>query len=864
MSRKLGISLNSEEIRQIFEQYPDAPHAPSDLEEIEEDQFHASEGESGSDNGGEGGSFSGFSSTFIRTLTTAPLIGDSRSREGDEPAALPLQAPPPLEYIDLDAPQVEMAATAAVDPQEVEVTAVRGVDEPMLGPSTSSGAPVRASTRARETPVYYEGSRSSDDEVPEDDDDDVDAFEERHLQLPPRTRIATVEEITGEDDPYAAFVFPRKLVLPTSEREVIPWNANDQGPVPPLDFTPQDTGIRVEIPQDFDELQALMLFLSDNIWEVIARETNRYYQNREEAKAAAGRPSTPKQFDQKDVTPDEARSYVAIMILLGLNRPHNLRTPWKSDSTFRNDNIASMMSWRRFEHIHSNFHLVDNETLPPRDTTAYKLARVAPLLEPLQAKCRSVYKSKSRELSIDEGSLGWKGHSSMRQYNPNKPHKYHIKSYKLVESRTGYLSDIIIFDNTSRPVDEVVLTLLDNSPYKEHEGYSLFCDRFYTSPDLFWHLRTVLGFDATGTCLPNRHQFPQIVREETKEVKEKKRLAALRKKQQKKAATTTKAKGSKDADDKDEEPIIDIHSVTARKGEAALMAIRWKDKKDVFVLSTEATAELHETPIQRGRKTQMKPAVIPLYNKYMGGVDLNDYLESRYSPCRATRKLWRKLAMYLLSTAVTNAYIIHKMVKVQQGKRVTSVRKSSHFAFREKLGNLMLSLSTQKISRGISPKAPVININIGHLPKSYPPVACALRKAAENPGARGKPARQGHRCQMKGCNLRSVFYCQQCNKCLCVKPGNECFRIYHEQLAATAINVQSRAAAAAPPPVADAPALANTSSSESASADDEMPVLRRTQPGRSAKRALDLSDNEEPRPSPSKRTRSLRRQSSAQ
>lgn len=70
------------------------------------------------------------------------------------------------------------------------------------------------------------------------------------------------------------------------------------------------------------------------------------------------------------------------------------------------------------------------------------------------------------------------------------------------------MSNIILHDTTSRTVDEVVLTLLDESPYNEHEGYAVFTDMFYTSPDLFWHLRTVDGFDATGTCMANRHQFP--------------------------------------------------------------------------------------------------------------------------------------------------------------------------------------------------------------------------------------------------------------------------------------------------------------------------------------------------------------------
>ena len=137
---------------------------------------------------------------------------------------------------------------------------------------------------------------------------------------------------------------------------------------------------------------------------------------------------------QKDVSPAEARAYIGILILLGLNPPSNIRTPWKRDSTFRIDIIANSMSFTRFIHIHNNLHLVDNATLPDKDTIAYKTCRVQPLLDPLKEKCRSVYKPETRYISIDEGSLGWKGHSAMRVYNPNKPHKYHVKFYKMVET----------------------------------------------------------------------------------------------------------------------------------------------------------------------------------------------------------------------------------------------------------------------------------------------------------------------------------------------------------------------------------------------------------------------------------------------
>lgn len=446
------------------------------------------------------------------------------------------------------------------------------------------------------------------------------------------------------------------------------------------------------------------------------------------------------------------------------------------------------MTYSCFNHIHSNFHLVDNSTLPPKDTIAYKTARIAPLLHTLKDRCLTVYKAKTRQLSVDEGSMGWKGNSSMRQYNPNKPHKYHVKSYKLVETSTGYLSNIILHDTTSRTVDEVVLTLLDESPYNKHEGYAVFTDRFYTSPDLFWHLRTVDGYDATGTCMSNRHQFPPEL----------------------KCAKGKSKKG-------------EVHSYIATHGNDNLVAMRWRDAKDVFMLSTEETADLIECDSQRGHVKKMKPAMVPLYNKNMGGVDLNDCLESKYSPCRATRKMWKKLAMYLVSTAVTNAYIIFRMVCKDRNRKMP---RSPHFAFREALGNIMLTMCDTRPPSNVPAVLHTAPVSLGHLPASYPPLPLEAQRAA---AAEREPRRPPHRCQMPGCKKKSIFYCQQCNVCLCMRPGRICFSDYHRQMKHRLPDNAKQLAVVHPPQ--------ESSTSSSSDADEPLKkASRRILPRRAAKR----------------------------
>ena len=47
---------------------------------------------------------------------------------------------------------------------------------------------------------------------------------------------------------------------------------------------------------------------------------------------------------------------------------------------------------------------------------------------------------------------------------------------------------------------------------------------------------------------------------------------------------------------------------------------------------------------------------------------------------------------------------------------------------------------------------------------------------------KGEPPRQAHGCQMPGYKKKSIFYCVECNKCLCIKGHSMCFSKYHEQL----------------------------------------------------------------------------------
>ena len=56
-----------------------------------------------------------------------------------------------------------------------------------------------------------------------------------------------------------------------------------------------------------------------------------------------------------------------------------------------------------------------------------------------------------QNVAIDEMIIGFKGRWQYKQFNPSKPYKYHIKSFGLVDSCTGYVLNLLTYygKNTS-------------------------------------------------------------------------------------------------------------------------------------------------------------------------------------------------------------------------------------------------------------------------------------------------------------------------------------------------------------------------------------------------------------------------------
>ena len=156
----------------------------------------------------------------------------------------------------------------------------------------------------------------------------------------------------------------------------------------------------------------------------------------------------------------------------------------------------------------------------------------------------------AENLSIDESMVGFKGRLAFLQYMPKKTQKWGMKAWVLADAANGYVWNCKLYTGKDDfPASDlglahrVVKALLDDDRLRI-KGYRIFMDNFYSSPDLFRDLQREV-FEACGTLRSNRKGIPEEVR----------------------SAWLGKGDSHFSRDD-------------------TLLYMKWKDKRDVMMLST--------------------------------------------------------------------------------------------------------------------------------------------------------------------------------------------------------------------------------------------------------------------------------------
>ncbi|XP_017796976.1 PREDICTED: piggyBac transposable element-derived protein 4-like [Habropoda laboriosa] len=372
------------------------------------------------------------------------------------------------------------------------------------------------------------------------------------------------------------------------------------------------------------------LLLDDRILEIIVEETNRY------AEKILFEKTSSRLDKWKPTDKTEIKRLFGLIMWMGIVKLPEVHLYWSKDAAYAQSLPSSVLSRNRFELLLRMLHFCDNENEDQND----RLYKIRAIIDMLNENFQKYY-NPGELVCVDESFIPFRGRIVFKQYIKQKRHKHGIKILKLC-SAPGYTVNFQIYcgkksDTEKTTPTNVVLSLCKNIFGK---GHTLCTDNWYTSIDL---ARQLIARDThlIGTMRSNRRGIP-------KDLVAKKLMR---------------------------------NEYIAKESLDGLTVLKWKDKRDVLLLSTKHSDET--VVIRKMGYDCVKPKIVIDYNEGKSYVDVSDQMSSYCNPLRKSVKWYKKLVFQLfLNTAVVNAWIMHNSL---------TNNKISSLEFRKQLAMHMMS-----------------------------------------------------------------------------------------------------------------------------------------------------------------------------
>lgn len=482
---------------------------------------------------------------------------------------------------------------------------------------------------------------------------------------------------------------------------------------------------------------------TDDIFEKIVEQSNLY--------AIQKDPSKP-----LNITKNEIKHFLGVNLYMSLVHLPNCRAYWSEDLGF--EKIKETMTVNRYEKIRRYLHFNDNEKHLPRENPDYdRLHKLRPLIDCLNKNfCKDI--PIEQFLSVDEQICSTKARHHLKQYLPNKPHKWGFKFFVLC-GVSGYAYNFEMYSGQENAEKDRLINELDLGAsanvvvrltriVPKNLNYRIYFDNYYTSIPLLVYLAKQ-GIHSLGTVRRNR--VPNCKFPDEKSMRNEDRGKSF------------EMVASCDG--------VDISGVV------------WKDNKTVTLLSTFAGESPIET-VQRYDRKQKKtvnincPFVIREYNRHMGGVDLLDSNLGRVKILRRSKKWYFRVFYHLLDLTVANSWILYKRVHQQKGiagKCLTQAK------FRSILAATLCSIGQTKIAakRG-RPSTEDVEQKL-QLKKKRGPAVVIPVKEVRTDGTNHWPVwlEKQMRCKFPDCKGYSQVMCEKCGASLCFNKKKNCFKDFH-------------------------------------------------------------------------------------
>jgi hypothetical protein len=343
---------------------------------------------------------------------------------------------------------------------------------------------------------------------------------------------------------------------------------------------------------------------------------------------------------------EELDAFIAIIYARGAYGCNDMDYDFLWNNTWGPPIFRETMSRNRFRDIMKNLRFDLKSTRTQRLETD-KFAMFSDIWNKFIENCALSYKP-GENLVVDEQLFPCKARCKFIQYMPNKPDKFGIKFWMLVDVDSKFMCNAFPYlgkdktrCETESLSENVVMRLV--SPYL-NTGRNVTTDNYFSSISLAKRLKKK-NTSFVGTVRRHRKEIPNEVK------KSKSRL---------------------------------YETVLLRNEETTLTVYQGKKNKNVLLLST-----LHQNVNVDSQSKKKLPETVEFYNKTKCGVDIVDQMSRKYSVRVASRR-WPVHALYnVLDLAGINAYIIYRELT-----RKNISRHSFLFQLAEELRELHLNKKT--------------------------------------------------------------------------------------------------------------------------------------------------------------------------
>ncbi|KAL0871532.1 hypothetical protein ABMA27_005245 [Loxostege sticticalis] len=454
------------------------------------------------------------------------------------------------------------------------------------------------------------------------------------------------------------------------------------------------------------------------------------------------------------VTPLELRQFFGILIFTTVFHYPNVRAYW---GKYGFQHIMETMTSKRFAKLRTVIHFNDNSLHKPVTHPEHdRLHKIRPIIDHLNY-CFSHTVPLEQRLSLDEQMCATKVAHFLKQYLPNKPHKWGFKFY-VICSLSGYAYNFEIYSGKNEEclpdepdlgvVGNTVIRLCRNVP--RMVNHIIYFDNYYTSIPLL-HYLACQGIYALGTIQRNRLGKTCKLPIQKDFMKE------------------TVARGTYE------------EQVSNYEGKDISVTC-WKDNKMVTLASTYVGSEPATTVSRYDKKKKATisipcPKIIKDYNSHMGGVDLMDSFLGRYRIRIKSRKWYMRLFYHMIDLSVINSWILYK--KVNEGKGNTK-----NMNLGEYRAELAESLCKYKVngdgnkrgrpSRGSLERELELKAKRGKM--SYVPPKDVRTDGIAHHERR---CEKKNRCKLPNCKGFTRVECTKCNVALCHTKTRNCFGEFH-------------------------------------------------------------------------------------